>query len=187
MASAFDLGLVSYFGVIFPVLLVFVVSYAILAKTEIFGKNRGLHALISFCLAMMLLFAPNVVKVIQVMSPWFVLISIFFILSIITFQFLGVKDADISKVVSGNWGALHWIILSIILIIMIGSIGTVYGNSLLPFTGGEVTSDTTGGDFNTDTGNFNQNVGRTLFHPKVVGLIFLMLIGAATIRMLDTA
>ena len=186
MATALDLGLFGYFGAVFPVLLVFVVTYAILTKSEFFGKNKGLHSLMAFAVAMMLLFVPGVVQVIQNMAPWFVLLFVFFILTILTFQFLGVKDADIVKVVSGDWGAIHWIILGIILIILIGSLGSVYGGSLLPFTeDGQASVSESTDDFNTDTGDFNRNVGRTLFHPKVVGLIFLLLIGAATIRLMS--
>lgn len=185
MATALDIGLVGYFGVIFPILLVFVVSYAILSKSKFFGENNGLYALISFALSMMLLFSPDVVKIISVMAPWFVLLFIFFILAMITLQFMGVEGSAITEYMTGSWNAIHWIVLAIVGIILIGSLGVVFGDSLLPYTDGDQTGSGIDSDFDTNKGNFNTNVAATIFHPKVIGLIFLFLIGAAAVRMLS--
>lgn len=192
MATALDIGLVGYFSVIFPVLLIFVVSYAILSKSKIFGDNNGIYSLIAFAISMMLLFSPDVVKIIAVMAPWFILIFLFFVFGMILLQFMGVEAAKITNYMSSDWTAVHWIVLGLAMTILIGSIGVVFGQSLLPFSsdsadGVSTVSGADGSGFDTDTGDFNQNVARTLFHPKVLGLIFLFFIGAATIRMLTQA
>ena len=94
--------------------------------------------------------------------------------------------------VASSWGTPHWFLLVLGLVIFIGAVGTVYGSSMLPYS-----SEATGQDFNitgtgetgttTDTGDFNSNVGRVIFHPKTIGMVFIMAVGALAIRLLATA
>ena len=187
MATFLDIGLFGYFGAIFPVLLVFLLVFAVLTKTNFFGDNKGVHSLIAFAIAMMMLFSPGVVGVINVMAPWFVIIFIFSMLFLLALQFLGVESSAITSYMTGDWSAVHWIILSIAIIIAIGSLATVYGESLLPYTESGQAELTTGGGVTgttTSTGDFNQNVGRVLFHPKVIGMAFILLLSALTIRLM---
>ncbi|MFQ5474278.1 MAG: hypothetical protein ACE5DM_00410 [Candidatus Nanoarchaeia archaeon] len=186
MATFLDIGLFSYFSVIFPVLFVFLLVFAVLTKTQFFGDNKGVYSLIAFSIAMIMLFSPGVVQVINVMAPWFVLIFVFGILLLLALMVMGV-EADAITTYMGSWDVVHWFILSFAIIIAIGSLATVYGGSLLPYTSekGAVTVDdggTTG--VRTSTGDFNQNVGRVLFHPKVIGMIFVLLVASFTIRMM---
>ncbi|MBT5023303.1 hypothetical protein HOK51_07335 [Candidatus Woesearchaeota archaeon] len=188
MASFLDIGLVSYFGVIFPILLIFVIVFAILQKTDLFGDNKGLQSIVAFCVAMITTIVPGVLQVINIMAPWFVLLFIFFTLLLISLKFLGVSDVSITTYMSKDWETAHWFVLSLALVIFIGSIATVYGSSLLPYSddeGGLADDAEVGdGDLDVDTGNFNANVGALLFHPKTIGMVFVLLIGSFTIRLL---
>ena len=187
MATFLDIGLFGYFGAIFPVLLVFLLVFAVLTKTKFFGDNKGVHSLIAFAIAMMVLVSPGVVSVINIMAPWFVFIFIFSMLFLVSLQFLGVKSEAITDYMTGDWSAVHWIILSIAIIIAIGSLATVYGGSLLPYTESGQATVTAGGGVTgttTSTGDFNQNVGRVLFHPKVIGMVFVLLVATFTIRLM---
>jgi len=197
MATFLDVGLFGYFGVIFPVLLVFLLVFAVMAKTKFFGDNKGVYALIAFSIAMIMLFSPGVVSVINVMAPWFVLIFIFSILMLLALMVLGVNPDAITKYMSGDWEVVHWFILAFAIIIAIGALASVYGSSLLPYTNesgepieGEdlpdshMSAETATTGKTTSTGDFNQNVGRVLFHPKVIGLVFVMLVASFTIRMM---
>ncbi len=192
MATFLDIGLAQHFNVIFPVLLVFVIIFALLEKSKIFGDNKGLHSLIALCIAMMMLFVPGVIQVIGIMAPWFVLIFllvIFFFLLLLAF---GTKMDAITKVAS-SWGTPHWFLLVIGLVIFIGALGTVYGGSMLPYSNearGDTTNFTATGDapdLTTDTGDFNSNVGRVIFHPKTIGMVFLLMVGSLAIRLLASA
>ena len=195
MATFLEVGLFSYFSVIFPVLLVFLLVFAVLTKTEFFGKNKGVYALIAFAIAMIMLFSPGVVNVINVMAPWFVFIFMFFVFILLALLLMGVKSESITDYMSGDWTVVHWFILSFAIIIAIGSLATVYGGSLLPYTdesgepigeesdSGMSAEDSTTGR-TTSTGDFNKNVGRVIFHPKVLGMVFVMLIGSFAINLL---
>lgn len=198
MATFLDIGLAQHFSVIFPVLLVFVFVFAILEKTKVFGENKGLHGIIALCLSLMMLFVPGVVTIISTMAPWFVLIFLFITFLLIFLMTLGVEWTKITSYMSKDFMAPHWILLVILLVIFIGSIGASYGDSLLPYSS-ENSKVTTDGNSSmptgivgedgrtTDTGDFNSNVGRVIFHPKVLGMLFLLLIGSLTIKMLSGA
>lgn len=197
MATLLDVGLFGYFGVIFPVLLVFLLVFAVLTKTKFFGDNKGVYALIAFAISMMMLFTPGVLSVINVMAPWFVFIFIFCIMILLALMVMGVSPDAIQNYMSGDWETVHWFILAFAIIIAIGSLATVYGGSLLPYTdaeGNPVDGDLADSEVSADdggttgkttsTGDFNKNVGRVLFHPKVVGMVLILLIGSFTIRMM---
>ena len=193
MATFLDVGLFGYFGAIFPVLLVFLLVFATLVKTKYFGDNKGIYALIALSIAMIMLFSPNVVAAINVMAPWFVFVFIFSIMLLVGLMAVGVNPDAVTKYMSGEWGTVHWFILAISLVIAIGSLSAVFGESLLPYTqegaaaeGGSGTSLEDGGITGQTTGtpDFNTNVGRVLFHPKVLGFMLIMLIGSFTIRLM---
>jgi hypothetical protein len=90
-----------------------------------------------------------------------------------------------------RWETPHWFLLVIALVIFVGALGSVYGGSMLPYSGGatqmNVSTEGVGEGLTTDTGDFNKNVGRVIFHPKTIGLVFLLLIGALTIKLLAKA
>ncbi|MBI5398496.1 hypothetical protein HZB03_03455 [Candidatus Woesearchaeota archaeon] len=184
MATFLEVGLLQHFSVIFPVLLVFVTVFALLQQSKMFGENKGIHSLIAISIALLMLFSPGVVQVIGIMAPWFVLIFIFILLILLGFKFLGVSDKSIAETMS-SWGTIHWFLLVIGIIIFIGAISSVYGASLLPFSGAATTTiATAGGNTTTSTGDFNANVGRTIFHPKVIGTVFILVVGSFTIKLL---
>ena len=56
MATFLDIGLAQHFSVVFTILLVFVIVFAVLEKSKILGGNKGLHSLIALSLAMLMLF-----------------------------------------------------------------------------------------------------------------------------------
>lgn len=190
MATFLDIGLAQHFSVIFPVLLVFVLVFAILEKTQIFGDKKGLHSIIALCLAVMMLFIPGVVQVVSMMAPWVVVLLLFIVFLMVLFMAMGVKWDQVVKYASGEFEVAHWFLLILMIIIFIGSIGSVYGNSMLPFSGGKVaagniTQMNEDGTYSTDTGEFNQNVGSVIFHPKVLGLLFVLMVGALAIKLLS--
>ena len=185
MATVLDIGLLDKFSFIFTMLLVVVLVYGILEYTKIFGDRQGLHILVAFLVGILLLLVPAVNEVIATITPWFVLLFIFILLMIIAYKILGATDADIRSVIAGkNKSALYWIMIFSV-IILLGGLGKVF------FTGGEnavgvtvnETEVTTEGDV---SGTGTEAFFATLFHPKVLGLIFLLLIGVFTITSLTS-
>src|SRR3989338_10653877 len=87
MPTFLDLGLLEYVQIIFPFILIWVVTYSVLEWREILGKNRNLHAIIAFVLAMMSLFSPPVIAIIKYMTPWFSMLLVFSLFFFIFFYF----------------------------------------------------------------------------------------------------
>jgi hypothetical protein len=189
MATFLDIGLVGHFGVIFPVLLVFVIVFALLEKTKILGDNKGLHSLIALCIAIMILFVPGLTTVIAIMAPWFVVLFLLITFFLLLLMAFGTKWTSIVGVAS-SWQTPHWFLLIIALVVFVGALAQVYGGSMLPYSESEVGSNVSVSEegevegASTDTGDFNRNVGRVIFHPKTLGLVFLLMIGSLTIRLL---
>ena len=140
MATFLDIGLVNHFSSVFVLLFIFVLIFVTLQKSKLLGDNKGLHGILAICVAVMTLFVPGVVKVVGVMTPWFVLLFVLFALFLVVLNFMGVSEGAIVGYMSKDWQVVHWFLLVIALVVFIGAIGTVYGGSLLPYSGAETTN-----------------------------------------------
>ncbi len=185
MATPLDLGLFEHFRVIFPLMLIFVLIYAIMQVSKVFGDNKSLHALIAFCIAALFLFIPGLTDVLGYMIPWFVIVFVVIFIFMLALKFMGASDKAITDYMS-VWSTPHWFFMAFAIIIVMGSIAAVYGDALLPYTTNSSDGDILVGAENfsssTSTGDFNSNVGRVIFHPKVIGLVFIFAVASFTIR-----
>jgi hypothetical protein len=187
MATFLDLGLLTHFAVIFPFLLVFVGGYALLQQLKVISEDKGINAIIALALASMTLFSKPALALIFVASPWVVVLFMFVLIFIIIFRFLGVEHDTIQNVMTKDWHTPHWVILILIVVIALGAGSIVFGPDLLDAGSGagpgglpqEVTEPSPG-----QTDNFEQNVVDVVFHPKLLGMLFLLLIALFTIRTL---
>jgi hypothetical protein len=193
MATFLDIGLLQHVNIIFPFILVWVVTYSILQWREVFGKNQqNMHAMIAAVVGFMTLFSPPVTAIIQYMSPWFAMLLIFSMFVILFLKFFGVSDKAITAAFETSPDArfLTYWILVISLIVLAGAFGKVFfagesvyvgGNSLI--TPVITPANYTAGDVATASGE--ANFAATLFHPKVLGMLFIMIIAAFTIKLLS--
>ena len=180
MATFLDLGLLNYFAVIFPALIVFVIVYAVFEKFKLLGENKTLHAIIAISMSFLVIISNDVVKVINFISPWFVLVFIFFIFMLMVFKIMGESDASIAA--AGKDKAVVWTIIIISLIIIGAGLSSTYGQRLLTEEGSNITiSEST---ISTTTGEFSENVSSIFFHPKIIGLIFIFLVAVFSVSLL---
>lgn len=77
----------SFFMPVLAFLLVFVLVYALLAKTKVLGEEKFVHLLISFILAVFFIIQVELVDFVQFSTAWFTvfLVCIFLILVLISF------------------------------------------------------------------------------------------------------
>ena len=80
MANGLDLGVLNYFSVIFPALLIFVIVYALLEKTKMLGENRSLHAIAAISAAFLVMLSKDILEIINFGAPWFILVIVFLVL-----------------------------------------------------------------------------------------------------------
>jgi hypothetical protein len=187
MATFLDVTLLTPFTTIFTFLFIFVIIYGMLEVFKVFGEGRrGIHAIIAISVAFVVILSKGVVAVVQTFTPWFfiVILLIFFILFAV--RMFGVSTESITKGFHDNTAILIFILI-FSGIILLFSLGAGFGQQSLE-DGGQGTQgtqnttvstgtpSTVGQPGSTDTGDFNQNMYNTLYHPKVLGLILIMLV-----------
>ncbi len=185
MATFLETGLLNYFSIIFPALLVFVLVFALLQKIKILGESKSINALVAIALGFIVLLSENVLSLINFAAPWFVIFFIFMVLLLVVFKLMGATDDNIAGVIR-NDKVVQWAIIVISLIIVASALGNVYGQKLLPYTSEDnVTEAVEDVDItSSSTTSYGTNVAAVFFHPKVLGLIFLLLVAAFTIALI---
>ena len=193
MANLFqEFETLGIFSHLFSFLLVLFIVYALLQKSKLIGENKSLHAIIAFAIAMIVALSKPVVMIINNMTPWFVILMFFIIFLLIVVKIFGYEDETIMNTVAER----EYIITAIVIlgiIITVGAFASVFGQGLL--SGGDDagsagvgdsagTGDTTVTEGNTDSGSFEENVWSTLFHPKILGLVVILLISMFALKFL---
>jgi phosphatidylglycerophosphate synthase len=185
MATFLDIGLLSHISIIFPMLLVYVLVYAILQTLKPLGGDKGIDSIVALCIAAIVLFSEGAIGIINYVAPWFAIIFIFIFFMITGFRLMGTSSKAITEVMD-SWGTLHYWLLSLGILIMIGALSNVFGPELSPHGSDYNQTGTSGTVVSTnETGQgYQATVRDILFHPRVLGLALILLIIVFTIRVL---
>lgn len=183
MATFLDIGLLQYFDVIFTVIFVFAIVYALLKKTAILGNSNSIIAIVSVAIAFLVLLSDTVVDMVKFMIPWFAIAIIFFILIILIFQTFGAGEKDIASAVKDP--TLRWTIIGVAIVILIAAFGHVLGQSMTEASLQSGDSVINATDGSSSTANFEQNINSILFNPKVLGLMILFAVAIFAIAFLS--
>jgi len=132
---AIDISGLNFFMPVFSFLFVFVVIYALLAKTKVIGESKFVLALISFIVGIIFMSFSSMELYVRTIVPWFVvlLIVVFFVLLIGMFS-------------GKNWvpkSWLGWVIVGVLIIIFLIAAIRVFNPVFHPdlvVTSGEGTS-----------------------------------------------
>ena len=171
------LGLLDYFSPILSAVLVFALVGALLLKTKVLGENKVVGWLIAAVLGLLTLISEDVVNLINFISPWFVIMFIFLILLLLTYRLFGVTEDNIVHYML-NDRTINWTLLAIGLAIIGAGIFNVFGQRALQAgTDGIPNAD-------GETTGFETNLFKTLFSPKILGLIMVFAIAIFTVGFL---
>lgn len=179
MATLLDFTLLERFGGLFPILLVVVVAYALIAKFDLFSKNKFGALVLAALFGLVIGMTPTVSRAIQIMAPFYVLlfVALFFIL--LTMMTLGFKEETVTNYINepathGGW--VGWTVGSIAtLIFIVGFFRAFAEQGLVPGLGGEIPTDVS-----PQEAVFYQ----IFFHPKVMGMVLVLLVVIFTINRL---
>ena len=165
MATFLDIGLLEFFLPVFTFILVFSGLYALLVKTGILGDNKRVILGASVAVAFITMFSGSATGLINFITPWFVVMFVFLLLFFGILMFLGQSEEKI-------WARLGGPVTVLIfaLIIVIVAMGQVLGPVFSPYE-----EDEDGKDIGGET-------LKTLFHPRVLGALFILIIAAFTIQ-----
>lgn len=180
MATFLDIGLVENFSIIFYLIFIFVLLYAILSLTKVLGENKNLNAMLALALALILGLSGPVRELISFVTPTFFVFIFFAFFAILIYRFMGASDKDVSEIMGTKSGTRSFILI-IVLIIILSSLGKIF------FTG-PATSDVneTTAINQSDVGTKGESaLTATLTHPKVLGLVLILIIGAYAMQYLS--
>ena len=165
MATIIDLGSLTYFTPVFILIFVFVVFYAIFEKTKIFGDEKGLHALIAFIFSIIFILVKPLRELVTIITPWFVILFLLIVILLIGVMILGINQEEITKYIMETSGVTVTVLVIITIIFLLG-IKTVFPDSI---------------GLSGDGGAFSE-FGKVIFHPKVLGILFVMIVSYFVIR-----
>jgi hypothetical protein len=182
MATILDIGLLNYFSIIFPFLLIYATVVGLLGWLKFFGDNKLIHNIIAISLAFLFMLSTALVKVVNMAVPWLILMFMLLMFLLIAYKFLGAKDEDIAKVLLRDKTIVIWIMI-LFIIILLGSIAKVY------FTESAVSTSEGGGISVSE-----ENIGKTgvaafwstLFNPQLLAAIMVLLIAVFAIMLLSS-
>ena len=178
MATLLDLGLLEYFIPAFVWVFVYVIIWALLQKTKFFGKDNELvNHVISFCVATLFVIVPELITIVQLITPWFIVFLLFLIFLVLLFVFMGVKLETVGNVFSQN-PTVFWALLIVSLGIFGYAFTQVYGDAI---------HDITAGETDDGTGDLTQSIGAILFTPKVLGMVFLLVMAGLVVRFVSAS
>ena len=128
--------------------LVFVLAYAILAKTKILGENKWINSIISIILALIFITFTSIREYLMNITPWFAVL-----LTILFFLFLMVAFA----LKTSEWKKFTKP-MAIVFIILLGIVALVAVFYTFPATQALLPSSITGNDSNKDYCEYNKEI-----------------------------
>ena len=205
MATFLDISGLSFFSSIFTFLLIFVAVYALLSWGKVLGSNNGIHSIMAAAVAVLFMFSKDAIEFVNFVVPWFVIMFIVILLMLMAYSMFnpGSNVFDILVGSGRHTTVVYWIITISVIIILLG-LGNTYGQKAGPYldkNGEAITVSDYGNDTNVisgvaenfrgeglvSTGDWRTNIGATLFHPRILGIIFILLLATFTILFLAKA
>lgn len=169
MATFLDVSGLEAFSKIFIFVLVLLAIYAVFVNNKAFGGAKWIAWLIALVVAIFVILSDLASGIIRHITPWFAILFIFVIFITMASKLFGATGADI--------GEYKWILLVVVvLVFIVGALTYVRDQTNVP---GDIDED--GNEIIEDnyitTSNF-------VFHPKVMGIIFILLVAVFTIALL---
>jgi hypothetical protein len=168
MATFLDVSGLAAFSKIFVFLLVLVVIYLAVATSK-FGQTKWIAWIVALVVAILVLLSDLATGIIQSIAPWFAVLLIFIVFVAVASKIFGGDVGDIME-----FKGVFFVI--IVIVFIVGSLMYVRNTVNVPGDkdqDGKVIKDK---DY-TLTSNF-------IFHPKVMGVIFVLLIAIFTVALL---
>jgi len=164
--ATLDISILEFLTPVFTFLFILVISYAMLDKFKLLGEKTAPKLLASFSIAMLFIFSKEALQVINIFTPWFLVLTIAGFLVIALLMFWGVKEESVSRAVSKE---VVWPIVIIGILFFVIVITIVFQDTQSPYDEEDEKTRTSEG--------FN-----AVFHPRLLGAIVLLVIALFAIR-----
>jgi hypothetical protein len=111
-----DVSGISYALPVFTFVLVFVILFAVLKKTQILGGNAAIDVIVSIIIAVIFLSLTDVRTFVEDIVPWFVVVSLLAMFFLFFIMFVVVKEPE--KLLK-PWTAFLFIIILAVIVLYI--------------------------------------------------------------------
>lgn len=213
MATVIDISILNSVTTIIVFMLVFVGGWGLMTFVDPFkGSQKGasFYGLLAFLAAVLVVLSRKTVGVILIATPWLILLLFIAFFFIFFAKVFGTSDVSLTSAFVGP--VKGWLIF-FVAIILLFAIGNSFGQDLLeqqvpgqapPVQTGIPEGSTINADGSVTlpdgttvpagqtipstgvaTDDFGSNLIFTLFHPKILGVLFLFLMGTLTILLLN--
>jgi hypothetical protein len=162
MATFWDTSLLQYLAPVFIFILIFAIIFALLQKSKILGGMQKLDFIVALIVSLLTLISENAASFIGNLSIWYVLIAV----AVIMMNLMMSAGVSGESVVTGIQSkTLLWVAITVLMVVISITFGPVFN----PYSAGADPS---------------WWALRTIFHPKVFGVVFLLLIATILINKL---
>jgi hypothetical protein len=155
----------AYFMPMIVFLLVFIVMFALLAKTKVLGGSPFIHLFTSFLVAVIFIASPALTDLTKLALPWVMVLIVILISILLVVGFVKGNLDSVTK----NPVVTVAIIVAIIIIFLISAIN-VFGPIVKPYL--PTATSEAGGSPDI------LQIKHVLFSPSTIGMIVLMIVAA---------
>jgi hypothetical protein len=166
MATLFNEEIFGLLTPIFVFIFLFTGIYILLINVKIFNEKPAFTAIIAFAGSMLVFIVPEAQIVTASFTSWMALLMLLVLSIFLIFMFLGVKNETLVDIAQDG-GFVFWVVLVVIILFLI-ALSKAYGPFLMV----------------NQTPGFWNATKRTIFHPKVLGVLFIFAVAAFTVRYL---
>lgn len=165
MATFLDVSGLEYFSNFFVFIFVWLVVWALISYTKLF--NNVLAIIIGFIISLFVLISPIATGAVRIVAPWIAVILVFVVFITIIMKSFGAVDA-------ASLAPIKTIALMVVIIaIIVGALTYVREQTPVP------------GDTNyTGVEDDYTRSSNVIFHPKILGMLFIFAIAIFTIALL---
>lgn len=191
MATFLDISLLGHVRVVFVFILVFCIIYAVLQMTKALGESKAISVWIALSMAIIFSLVSSSTSMLDIIVPSFVMLILFGFVISVAFVFMGGKLTDVPSIFGEGKNTMGYWILIFTVIVFLAAIGKVFFD---PTSSNAISTNTTTSSGSTTTVS-SSSVGTTgqdalmstIFHPKVLGFIVIMLVGTFTVMYMTKA
>lgn len=188
MTVTLDYGVLGQLAGVFIWLLIFIVTYGLFSMIDPFKLKggKGLYGLLAAVIAFMLVISNAFVAFFSFTLPWFAIL-IFVIFFLIFFGKVADPDGDLP-----DGGPGPYIFIGLVVIIILFGLGNVFGDTVReaqqPSSSQADMSASPTDTFipadqvpTQEAQSQPSTVASTLFHPNVLGMLFILLVATAAV------
>ena len=163
-----------FIQVIAPLLLLWVIIYALLVKSKFLKED--LAAVVAFALSFIVVLNPFARQFIAELTPFFSMFLITIMMIVLIFLMIGAGEKDVASAFKSS--SIQYIIITVSLIFIFITISNVLGPSLTP--------ERYGGNA-TDVPETTKDTMETLTNPGFLGVVILLIIFGTTVYTISRA